>query len=140
MSCAGRVLQAWAPQAAGGIANSCFGVDSLRKACKTDVHRCGRCCSTSACVASHAPEHPCASCKSTPALRRHAVLPARYMTDEHFWHVYFTLARKHLPEAAYSWGPDNPLPSFEGAQPPLQMQMQDARAADAAAAAAMLPG
>lgn len=46
------------------------------------------------------------------------------MSDEHFWHVYFTLARKHLPEAAYSWGPDDPLPSFEGAQPPLQMQMQ----------------
>lgn len=37
------------------------------------------------------------------------------MTDEHFWHVYFTLARKYLPEAAYSWGPGDALPSFGGA-------------------------
>lgn len=34
------------------------------------------------------------------------------MTDEHFWHVYFTLARKHLPDKAFSWAPGDTLPSF----------------------------
>ncbi len=52
----------------------------------------------------------------TPALPCHSLLPTRYMTDEHFWHVYFTLARKHLPDAAYSWGPEDLLPTFEGAR------------------------
>lgn len=39
--------------------------------------------------------------------------PRRYMTDEHFWHVYFTLARKYLPEKAFSWTATDVLPSFE---------------------------
>jgi hypothetical protein len=34
------------------------------------------------------------------------------MTDEHFWHVYFTLARKYLPDKAFSWAPGDTLPSF----------------------------
>ena len=34
------------------------------------------------------------------------------MGDERFWHVYFTLARKYLPEAAFSWAPGDALPSF----------------------------
>ncbi|KAL4421629.1 hypothetical protein ABPG75_010920 [Micractinium tetrahymenae] len=37
------------------------------------------------------------------------VLCPKYMTDEHFWHVYFTLARKYLPDAAFSWTPGQPL-------------------------------
>ena len=41
--------------------------------------------------------------------------PCRYMTDEHFWHVYFTLARKNLPDRAYSWTASDVLPSFGGA-------------------------
>lgn len=43
-----------------------------------------------------------------------AVQPHRYMADEHFWHVYFTLARKHLPDAAFSWAPGEPLPFAGG--------------------------
>lgn len=34
----------------------------------------------------------------------------RYVTDEVFWHIYFTLVRKHLPDKAYNWGPDDVLP------------------------------
>lgn len=31
------------------------------------------------------------------------------MTDEHFWHVYFSLMKPHLPVEAYSWPVDRPL-------------------------------
>ncbi|KAI3429723.1 hypothetical protein D9Q98_010039 [Chlorella vulgaris] len=40
------------------------------------------------------------------------VLCPKYMTDEHFWHVYFTLARKYLPDKAFSWSATDVLPSF----------------------------
>lgn len=33
-----------------------------------------------------------------------------YLTDELFWHIYFTLVRKHLPDRAFTWGPDDVLP------------------------------
>ncbi|KAL4450215.1 hypothetical protein ABPG77_010884 [Micractinium sp. CCAP 211/92] len=42
------------------------------------------------------------------------VLCPKYMADEHFWHVYFTLARKYLPDAAFSWAPGEPLPFAAG--------------------------
>ncbi|PSC74256.1 BSD domain containing [Micractinium conductrix] len=38
------------------------------------------------------------------------VLCPKYMTDEHFWHVYYTMARKCLPDAAYSWAAGAALP------------------------------
>jgi hypothetical protein len=37
------------------------------------------------------------------------------MTDEHFWHVYFTLVKKYLPEKAFSWTDQDTLPTFAGA-------------------------
>ena len=37
------------------------------------------------------------------------------MSDEHFWHVYFTLVRKHLPERAFTWTSSDDLPDFTGA-------------------------
>ncbi|EFN60126.1 hypothetical protein CHLNCDRAFT_133492 [Chlorella variabilis] len=46
------------------------------------------------------------------------VLCPKYMTDEHFWHVYFTLARKYLPEKAFSWTATDVLPSFEPTDQP----------------------
>lgn len=41
------------------------------------------------------------------------------MTDEHFWHVYFTLSRRHLPEAAFDWK--------EGDAPPYAAPPGDGR-------------
>lgn len=40
------------------------------------------------------------------------------MTDEHFWHVYFTLVRKYLPDKAFSWGEQDVLPFPAGAPCP----------------------
>lgn len=38
------------------------------------------------------------------------------MTDEHFWHVYFTLVKKYLPEKAFTFSPDqDTLPAFSAA-------------------------
>lgn len=35
------------------------------------------------------------------------------MTDEHFWHVYFSLTRQHLPDVAYTWSPGDKLPIWK---------------------------
>lgn len=32
------------------------------------------------------------------------------MTDEQFWHTYFSLTRDGLPAKAFDWGPDDVLP------------------------------
>lgn len=42
------------------------------------------------------------------------VLCPRRMTDERFWAVYFSLAKKHLPRKAYD--PSTPAPEFERRQ------------------------
>ncbi|GAB4822589.1 hypothetical protein N2152v2_009635 [Parachlorella kessleri] len=44
------------------------------------------------------------------------VLCPRYMTDEHFWHVYFTLVKKYLPDKAYNWTEQDTLPTFAGSK------------------------
>jgi hypothetical protein len=36
------------------------------------------------------------------------------MTDERFWHIYFTLVRKYLPDRAYSWAEGDALPVKPG--------------------------
>lgn len=36
------------------------------------------------------------------------------MTDERFWHVYFTLVAKYLPEKAYNWVEGDLLPYKPG--------------------------
>jgi BSD domain len=38
------------------------------------------------------------------------VLCPRYMDDERFWAVYFSLVRKQLPDKAYSWPEGEELP------------------------------
>lgn len=34
------------------------------------------------------------------------------MTDNHFWHVYFSIVKSHLPDVAFSWGQET-LPVFD---------------------------
>lgn len=43
-----------------------------------------------------------------------ATMLRRYMTDEHFWHVYFTIVKKYLPDTAYHWSEQDVLPSWAG--------------------------
>lgn len=45
------------------------------------------------------------------------VLCPRRMTDDRFWTVYFTLAKTHLPRAAYNR--DTPVPTFAAPRGPL---------------------
>lgn len=40
------------------------------------------------------------------------VLCPRYMTDARFWHIYFTLTRKYLPDEAFHWVEGDPLPDL----------------------------
>jgi hypothetical protein len=40
------------------------------------------------------------------------VLCPRYMKDARFWHIYFTLIKKYLPEEAYTWKSGDDLPEI----------------------------
>lgn len=40
------------------------------------------------------------------------VLCPRYMTDARFWHIYFTLIMKYLPDEAYTWKSGDKLPEI----------------------------
>lgn len=53
------------------------------------------------------------------------VLCPRYMDDDRFWSVYYTLARKHLPEVAFNWSPEDELPYAEAVAAAAQASQED---------------